>query len=357
MVGRVIVAGRVRRGTRIARGWVEVEGERVSGRGWGAAPRRPDVATGGIVARGLVDLQVNGAAGAWADGGTEALERMARTLLARGVTSLLPTILTGEDEHVAAAVAACAPLAEDPSSPVEGVHLEGPFLSPSRPGAHRRGLLRAPQDGVPAHYAHPAVRLVTLAPELPGALGLCADLAARGVLVSIGHTEAPAAVLDEAAARGARMVTHLFNAMPPLHHRVPGPAGWALASPLALGVIADGAHVDPLVLRLVHRAAGGRVVLVSDATAGAPGGEDAARTADGVLAGSTIALDEALGRWRAATGAEPAEALAAASARPARLIGLDADLAPGAPADLVVLDGDLDVERVMKRGRWVDAGP
>jgi N-acetylglucosamine-6-phosphate deacetylase len=210
--------------------------------------------------------------------------------------------------------------------------------------------------------------MVTLAPELPGALELIGRLHARGVTVALGHTGAEAATIDRAVAAGARMVTHIFNAMAPLHHRAPGAVGAALVDDrLALGVIADGRHVDARVLELIRRAAGDRVVLVSDASpaAGAcPGayafasarivlGEDGAvRDVEGRLAGSAALLDEVLAVWLA-TGATLGEAIAAASTRAAAIAGLPDGLVAGAPADLIELGDDGQVVRVMRSGRWL----
>jgi N-acetylglucosamine-6-phosphate deacetylase len=228
--------------------------------------------------------------------------------------------------------------------------------------------LRAPADGVPGYFSSPAVRLVTLAPELPGALELIASLRARGVAVSLGHSAASADVARRAFDAGAQLVTHVFNAMAPVHHRAPGLAGAALADRRVLvGVIADGAHVDPLVLELVRRAAGPRVILVSDATPAAAAragtyrmggveidhtGTDPVRTAAGTLAGTALTLDAAVRNWAAMTEASLAEAVSAAAEAPAAALGIPAGLRPGSPADVVLLDGGGEVQRVMRGGRW-----
>jgi len=319
-----------------------------------------------LLAPGLCDLQVNGAAGHEVTGDDAALDAIEAALTARGVTRFLATVTTVADERAAAAVERLARRARDPRSAVAGIHLEGPFLSPDHAGVHPVDLLRVPADGVPEHYADPAVRLVTLAPELPGALDLIESLHARGVTVSLGHTGADADTIHLAVDRGARMVTHAFNAMAPLHHRAPGPVGAALVDDrLAIGVIADGRHVDARVLELVRRAAGDRVVLVSDASpaAGAPpgaygfaGGEvtldadGSVRDAGGRLAGSGALLDDVLATWVAATGASLDEAIAAATVRPAEVVGL----ARSEPDDLVEIRDDGRVVRVMRGGRWLD---
>lgn len=341
-----------------APGWLELEDGRVVDRGDGGRG-------GDLVAPGLCDLQVNGAAGADVTEGPDALARVDAAMLDAGVTSYLATVMTTDDDTATQAVGDAGVLVADAASPLDGVHLEGPFLSPSFPGTHRPEHLRRPADGVPEYVRSPVVRLVTLAPELDGATVLARELAARGVVVSLGHSDAEPSLADETP---ARMVTHVFNGMRPLHHRRATLPVWALTSPaVAVGVIPDGVHVGPRVLELVRRAAGDRVVLVSDASPAAaaePGRYslqgipiervgDECRNAGGRLAGSAIRADEGMRRWSRFTGADLGESLLAASVRPARLAGIGGALEPGDPADLVVLDGDGVVQRVMRRGVWV----
>lgn len=362
--GRLVCAGNV------DEGWVELGGGAVAAAGAGPPPRVADMRHEGLIAPGLCDLQVNGAAGVEVTGGTAALVAIEGALLAHGVTSCLATIVTTDDATADEALAALAPRIADPGSPFAGAHLEGPYLAPGRRGVHRAELLRVPSDGTePAAYAHPAVRLVTLAPELPGALDLVERLAGRGVAVSLGHSAAPPAVAAAALGRGATLVTHLFNGMPPFHHRDPGLAGWALLEPrIGLGLIADGVHVDDAALALVSRAAAERILLVSDASpaAAAPPGrftlagvpvtgtaDGRSLTADGAPAGAGVLLDGVVRHWARAAGTALPEALAAASERPAAAVGLRAGLAPGDPADLLLLDEDGALVRVMKAGRWV----
>jgi N-acetylglucosamine-6-phosphate deacetylase len=311
-------------------------------------------ASGERIAPGLVDLQVNGAAGVSVTDGPEALARIDAAMLDAGVTSWLATVMTTDDATMARVVDSAA-----------AVHLEGPFLSPAFPGAHRVEHLRVPADGVPASLSHEAVRLVTLAPELPGGSALAEELTGRGVVVSLGHSDATPA---QAQAVPARMVTHLFNAMRPPHHRAPTLATWALLDDdVAVGLIADGYHVDPLVVTMVRRLARDRVVLVSDASpaTGAAEGDyvlqgipirrvgDECRNEQGELAGSGIDLGEAVRRYARFTGAGLGEALVAASYRPARLADIGSTLEPGAPADLIRLDDQGRVTGVMRRGEWV----
>jgi N-acetylglucosamine-6-phosphate deacetylase len=364
-----LLAAELALGGRIAPGWVDVDGGRVRGIGHGRAPREPDERPAGILAPGLCDLQVNGGAGHEVTAGEDALAAIDALALAHGVTSYLPTLVSPDDATAECALTALAARAADPASPVDGVHLEGPFLNPAHAGMHPVARLRTPSEGIPAWIEHPAVRLVTIAPELPGAIELIAGLTQRGIAVALGHSGAGADVARAAVEAGARLVTHVFNAMAPLHHRAPGLAGLALVDDrLRVGVIADGHHVDPLVLELVRRGAGERTVLVSDATpaAGAPAGDyemagltitrdqdGLARTDAGRLAGSTLVLDEALRNWHAMTQASLAQSVFAASEAPAAAAGLPAATRAGDPANYVLLDADGRVRRVMQHGRWL----
>jgi N-acetylglucosamine-6-phosphate deacetylase len=365
----MILAGEVVRAGQGAEGWVRVEGEIIAEVGSGAAP------AGAVAARwvtaGLVDLQVNGAAGVEVVDGSAALDRVDEVMLTAGVTSYLPTIITTDDATAAAAVTEIARRARDHASPIAGVHLEGPFLSPEQPGVHPPALLRVPADGVADYFFDAAIRVVTVAPELPGALALVERLATRGVCVSLGHTAADGAQAAAARDRGAAMATHVFNAMPRFHHRAPGIAGWAVGrSDLVLGVVPDAVHLHPDTMSLLRHAGGERVVLVTDASVGAaapPGTyaqagiavtahpDGTVTTERGAPAGSGITLDEGVRRWISATDAPFAEAVEAASTRPARTIGLAREVVAGAVADLVLWDEDLRVIGVIRRG--VRLGP
>jgi N-acetylglucosamine-6-phosphate deacetylase len=210
----MLLAGHIAREGTVAEGWVEVRRGRIEARGEGRPPRVPDERHDGLIAPGLVDLQVNGAAGVQATDGHGALDRIERTLLARGVTTYLPTVISAPDEAMARTVDELAERATDPASPAAGVHLEGPFLSPAHAGVHQDDLLRAPAGRpLPLAYASSALRLVTLAPELEGALDLVGALRARGVTVSLGHSGADAATARAAFAAGATLITHFFDAM------------------------------------------------------------------------------------------------------------------------------------------------
>jgi N-acetylglucosamine-6-phosphate deacetylase len=259
-----------------------------------------------------------------------------------------------------------------PSARSLGVHLEGPFLNPKRAGAHPMRHLRPPSLAeVEGWRSDAGVAMVTLAPELPGALGVIEHLVANRVSVCAGHTIAGPVELAAAVAAGVRGVTHLFNAMGPISARLPGPGGATLAHPaLIAGLIVDGLHVDPTMVRVAWQALGpNRIALVSDAISalGLPDGEfaigdtsvvvdgTAARTPDGVLAGSVLRLDEAVRNLIAFTGCGLAEASLAASATPARLAGKQdiGRLAPGWAADIVVLDKGGHVVVTLVDGRVV----
>ncbi|GAB3022120.1 N-acetylglucosamine-6-phosphate deacetylase [Nocardioides flavus (ex Wang et al. 2016)] len=364
-------------------GWLLVDGDRVVEVGHGQPPRPADTDLGAAtVVPGFVDLHVHGGGGASFDTGTvEAAEVAIATHLARGTTSMAASLVTDSPDNTAAAVRGLAPLVGD--GRLAGIHLEGPWLSPRRAGAHRTDLLSHPDpasveevlaagDPSTGSGRRGAVRMVTLAPELPGGIDAVRRLADAGVLVAIGHTDA---TYDEARAAidaGARLGTHLFNAMRPLHHRDPGAVGALLDAPVDVELVADGVHLHPAVLRTVFAAKPGRCILVTDATAaaGGPDGEHrlgpmaivvrdgVARLADGsrdgVIAGSTLTMDAAV-RFAVRTAGLPLrDVVHAASTAPAAAWGL-ADVGAieaGRRADLVVLDDHLEVVGVMRAGAW-----
>lgn len=349
--------------------------------GAGGSPARPpgegpavlDV-TGLVVAPGLVDLQCNGAAGIDLTAEPERLWEVAAALPRWGVTAWLPTIVSSPPEVRARALAAWRagpPPGTGPVAAPLGLHLEGPFLAPERRGAHDPRHLVPPSVGLVEEEgwsAEAGVALVTLAPELPGALDVVRRLVAAGVAVAAGHSSATAAEAREAVEAGVTWVTHLFNAMAPLHHRAPGLAGVALADPrLRVGLIADGVHVDPTVVAVAARALGDRLTLVTDAVAalGAPPGPvrlgsvtarvegGAVRLADGTLAGSALSLDRAVRNLAAFADLPLATAVQAATATPTAVLGLDdrGAVVPGARADLVVLTPDGEVVATIVGGR------
>lgn len=339
-----------------------------------ARPRRTvRLPHGWIVAPGFVDVQVNGYAGAEVGGDPAALAHIALVLPATGVTAFCPTLVTRDAAGYRAAAAALAAVpAGAPGARILRPHLEGPFLNPARAGAHRAELTAGPTpeavDAL-AGLLYPAI--VTLAPELDGAPEAVARLALRGAVVAVGHTEADAACARAAIDAGARMLTHAFNAMRGLEHRAPSALAVFLAHPAVhVGLIGDGVHVAPEVAAVAARAAGSRLVLVSDATspAGAPPGDhllagrpvrsDGRRvtTAGGRLAGAAVGVD-AGPRTLTGAGVDVAGALAAAAVAPRELLGLPVPPAPGAPADLVVLDGDLVPRLTLVGGCTVHAHP
>jgi N-acetylglucosamine-6-phosphate deacetylase len=361
-----LLAGTIARAGDSFDGWIRIEGDRIVQVGQGA-PGRGAHRIDGVISPGLCDLQVNGGGGREVLDGPDALEVIDRMQLKHGVTNYLPTIISSEPAVAAAAVRAGQASIAEGNSPVAGIHLEGPFLNPDFRGVHRKECLRRPEEGIPDYYAGADIRLVTLAPELPGAMDLVDELTRRGIVVSIGHTGADVAALSEAASRGARCVTHLFNAMKPLHHRSPNVPGWALVKEaLHVCVVPDGRHVDNLILRLVARMAPTRVILVTDASTAtdAKDGEYTMAGVDifkhngtvedsrGTLAGSALTLDVGVRNWMAATGQSLPAAIEAASERPARLIGLDVAIREGNRADLVIFDERGFVQSVMWRGLW-----
>jgi N-acetylglucosamine-6-phosphate deacetylase len=286
-------------------------------------------------------------------------------LLECGVTAFQPTLITAPEAELVAALAEVPRHAVGPR--VIGAHLEGPFLSPRRLGAHPATARREPDAALLERLLDAGpVSEVTLAPELDGALELIDVLNARGVVVSCGHSDATADQAHRAFDRGAETVTHLFNAMRPLDHRDPGIVGAALArDDVIVQLILDGHHLAAETVRVVWRAAAGRIALVSDAVAAAGLGDGGfrlgpvdveardgvVRRGDGVLAGSARTLLEGVRNLHAA-GASLAEAVGAATAVPARVARRPdlGSLSPGASADVVVLDDSLEVRTVLVGG-------
>jgi N-acetylglucosamine-6-phosphate deacetylase len=321
----------------------------------------------GIASPGFVDLQVNGFGGVdFLDSDAAGYRRAGEALLETGVTAYLPTFITTPEKELLAAV---AEVPTDRVAPrILGIHLEGPFLAPGRLGTHPPLARRDPDPRLLERLLESGrIRLMTLAPELEGAEELIDLLLRRGVTVSCGHTDATAEEANAAFERGVRTVTHLFNAMRPLRHRDPGIAGAALTrNDVVVQIILDGVHLAPETAQLIWRAAAGRVALVTDAVSGAGvqegsyslGGfevkirDGVARGPDGQLAGSVLTMIEAV-RNLHALGVPLSQALEAASTVPAGVIGLPevGRIAPGAPADIVVIDDNLQIERVLVGGQ------
>ncbi|MCU1672580.1 MAG: N-acetylglucosamine-6-phosphate deacetylase [Frankiales bacterium] len=311
--------------------------------------------SGCVVAPGFVDLHVHAAAGTPVQGERADLAAVAVALARGGVTSFLATAVSAPLDELRSLVRTPAPTA---GARCLGVHLEGPWLSSSSAGAQPVQHLR-PADVSEALSLVTAgpVRVVTVAPELPGALDLVRALTSRGVRVSLGHSAGSYADAVAAVRAGAGGVTHCFNAMTTLTGREPGLVGAALTEPgLLVEVIADGVHVHPASVRALHAARGpAGVAFVSDCVDGcAPAGVlvrdgDVLRLPDGTLAGSALGLAEAV-RNAVGWGISLEDALTMASLTPARSLGLDVSLVPGRRADVVVLDEDLRVRHVLVAG-------
>jgi N-acetylglucosamine-6-phosphate deacetylase len=351
-----------RAGVRV--GWLEIEEERVAAAGDGM---RDGVDLGGrYVAPGFVDMHVHGGGGAaFTDDPHAVLDFQRR----HGTTTCLASLVTASIPGLVEQLAGLAPLVE--SGVVAGVHLEGPFLAPARRGAHDPALLRAPDAESVATLldaGRGTVRMVTIAPELPGALDAIARIVDSGAVAAIGHTDARYDEARAGLAAGATVGTHLFNAMRPLHHREPGVIGALLESDATCELVVDNVHVHPALVAWVMRVAAGRIALITDAIAAAGVGdgeyllgglevtvdEGVARlTHGGSIAGSTLTQDVAL-RNAVAAGVPLPEAVAALTAVPARALSLPAGtLDPGSRADLVVLSEGLQVDAVMAGGAWI----
>ena len=356
-------------------GWVEVVGDRIAAVGTGPVevPRgtaRVD-AEGLVLLPGLVDVHQHGGGGFSYEDGPEAAAQAVAFHRRSGTTASVASLVSAPLPRLETQVSALAPLVE--RGLLAGIHLEGPWLSPRRAGAHDPAVLRAPEAGDVARLlaaGRGAVRMVTLAPELPGGLAAVEQLAAAGVVVAVGHTDATYDEVCAALGRGARAATHLFNAMRPLHHREPGPVLALLESAAVLELVADGRHLHPAVLARAAQALGpDRTVLVTDATgaAGMPDGryrlggrqvtvtDGAATGPGGEIAGGTGTLADALRFAVTVAGVPLQAAVAAATSTPAALLGLPgaARLVPGAVADIVVMTPDLRVAGVLAQGRWV----
>jgi N-acetylglucosamine-6-phosphate deacetylase len=346
---------------RLVRGDVEVVDGRIAGYGLVSPNGR------GVAVPGFVDLQVNGFSGVdFFEADADGYRRAGDALLETGVTAYLPTFVTAPEEQLLAALREVPAGADGPR--ILGVHLEGPFLSPLRLGIHPAAARRDPDVGLLERLlAAGPVRLMTVAPELPGADALVETLLRHEIAVSCGHSDASAHEANAAFDAGVRTVTHLFNAMRPFRHRDPGIAGAALArDDVVVQVILDGVHLAPETASVVWRAAEGRVALVTDAIAGA-GLTDGvyrlagleidirdgvARGPSGALAGSTLTMIDAV-RNLHMLGASLADAVGAATEVPARVLRLPAigRLAVGLPADVVVLSDELEIDRVLMDGR------
>lgn len=365
--GRLVIDGRLVPGAVVVENGVIKEIQR----GEPAAGSLPtEVLSASVIAPGFIDLQVNGGFGFEVGDDAAALRGLSAALPRTGVTAYLPTVVSSEPDVYPRVFAAFTSAKGAPGAVPPGLHIEGPFLSPERKGAHRLSVI----ESAPAHLLDtwlgcPDVRVVTLAPERPGAAERTRRLRERGVVVSLGHTNASYDEFRAGIAAGASLVTHLFSAMSPFHHRTPGAAGAALTDErVSVGIIVDGIHSHPASVRLALKAKGvERILLVTDMIAGAGlgpgtynlGGQEvkvdatSARLADGTLAGSVLTMDEAVRNMVNLAEGTVAEACRMASEVPARILGLHAKgrLAPGGDADLVLLDDELRVRATFVAGK------
>ena len=363
-------------------GWLAVDGDTIVEVGAGRPPRHPDLDLGDrIVVPGFVDIHVHGGGGgSFTDLDPASARRAIGYHRAHGTTSSLASLVTATPGDLLAGVRMLGGLVDE--GELAGIHLEGPWLSEHRCGAHEPTLLRDPDpaelDALLAAWAG-NLRMITIAPERAGALRAIRAVVDAGVVAAVGHTDTDLAGAQAAVEAGATVATHLFNAMPAIHHRAPGPVVALLNDPrVTTELIVDGTHVDPSLYRMVHAAGGDTVALVTDAmaAAGAPDGRYrlgglavtvsggvARLDRNGSIAGSTATMDRVFANAVAALPLPRPDALVVAARQaatvPARAVGLAGvgALAPGLRADLVVLDPDLTVHRVLSAGRWLPTGP
>jgi N-acetylglucosamine-6-phosphate deacetylase len=379
----VLGAGAVVTGDAVLRpGWVAVDGATIRASGSGAPPDGApvtDLGADAIVVPGFVDMHVHGGGGGAFPGADPASVTTAVAFHRRhGSTTIVASLVTASPEGLLADVRALADRVT--AGDLAGIHLEGPWLSERRCGAHDVALLRDPDPGELAGVLRAgggAVRMVTFAPERPGALDAIRAVVDAGAVAAVGHTDATYDVVRAALDAGATVGTHLFNAMRPVHHREPGPAVALLDDPrTTVEVILDGHHLHPAVYAMATRAAGaGRVALVTDAmaAAGMPDGDyrlgglevtvaagSAVLAGTSTIAGSTTTLDAGFRAAVLAWGGPSCDAallraVDQTSATPARALGMPyvGSLHAGSAADLVVLDAGLAVAGVMRAGRWL----
>ena len=365
-------------------GRVVVEGARITaatGDGTRSphSPAEPGTVTvdlsGHWLVPGFVDLHNHGGGGAsFTSGSVEDVLTGIRTHREHGTTTLVASTVTEETDQLVQRAGLLSELAEQ--GDLAGIHFEGPFISPCRKGAHSAALLRDPDPAEVRKLVDAArgrARMVTLATEHPGGLDSVRLLVEQGVIAAVGHTDATYEQTVAAIDAGATVATHLFNAMPTLGHRAPGPVTALLEDErVTVELINDGTHLHPAALKLAFRHAGAaRVAFITDAMDAAGFGdgryllgplevevsEGVARLVEGgSIAGSTLTLDRAFQRAVTVDGLPVEDVVAALSANPARLLGKADEvgsLAPGTYADLVVLDEEFTLKGVMRRGDWV----
>lgn len=368
----------------VENGRVRVEGGRITEAGptasaTGAASVEGDAGaldlTGHWVVPGFVDMHNHGGGGAsFTSGDADAVLKGVRTHQEHGTTTLVASTVTGEMDFLAQRAGFLSELVEQ--GDLAGIHFEGPFISPCRKGAHSEELLRDPDPAEVRKLldaARGTAKMVTLATELPGGIDSVRLLAEHGVIAAIGHTDATYEQTVEAIDAGATVATHLFNAMPPLGHRAPGPIAALMEDErVTVELINDGTHLHPAALELAfHRAGADRVAFITDAMDAAGFGDGVyqlgpleVEVKDGVarlavggsIAGSTLTLDTAFRRAVTIDRLPVADIVRAISANPAKLLGVYdrvGSLEPGKDADLVILDADFAVAGVLRQGEWV----
>ncbi|MFE9093114.1 N-acetylglucosamine-6-phosphate deacetylase [Streptomyces sp. NPDC007264] len=353
-------------------GRVIVDGTRIAG----AAPQDAEIidVRGHWLVPGFVDMHNHGGGGASFHGTADEVLTAVRTHRLHGTTTIVASTVTADPVFLTQQAGLLSELAEQ--GDIAGIHFEGPFISPCRKGAHSEALLRDPDPAEVRKLIDAArgrAKMVTLATELPGGIESVRLLAEHGVIAAIGHTDATYEQTVAAIDAGATVATHLFNAMPQLGHRAPGPVAALLEDErITVELIDDGTHLHPASLRLAFRHAGaGRVAFITDAMDAAGFGdgryvlgplevevsEGVARLVEGgSIAGSTLTLDRAFQRAVTVDGLPVEDVVAAISANPARLLGVYdrvGSLEPGKDADLVLLDAGFGLKGVMRRGAWV----
>lgn len=356
-------------------GWLQVEDSTIAAVGSGTPPRPADRTTDGWIVPGFVDIHSHGGGGGTVVGADPGQVRaFAETHRRHGTTTLVASLVSGRPHDLEHDVRALSELADD--GLIAGIHLEGPWISPERKGAHDPSVLAAPEPNVVSRLLDAGrgqIRMVTLAPELAHGLDAVRMIVDSGAIAAVGHTNGSHEDTCAAIDAGATVATHLFSAMPPVHHREPGPVVALLDDPrVTVELILDGVHMHAAVATHVYRSAGvGRIALVTDAMSATGVGDGryllgglavqveggAARLVEGgVIAGSTLTMDRAVRFAVTEAGYSVPDAAHAASTTPARLLGLGdhtGALAKGYNADLVILGPDLAVQAVMSRGSWI----
>jgi N-acetylglucosamine-6-phosphate deacetylase len=356
-------------------GWIEVSGDRIAALGTGQPQGAIDVDLAGrIVVPGFVDIHTHGGGGtSYPDGDPEKAARAALFHRSHGTTTTIASLVTAPADVLERQIGALVEIAKD--GLVEGIHLEGPWISVERRGAHDPNLVRPPardEVGRMLQLGGGHVRMVTLAPELDGGLDAIRQVLDANAVVAVGHSDASYDVVRSAIDAGATVATHLFNGMPPVHHRKPGPVVALLEDPRAtVELIADGHHLHPGVIAVAVNAAGpDRVALVTDAMTAAGmsdgtyslGGREVV-VQDGLvmlpgadtIAGSTLTMDAAFRFAVQRVGLSLVDAATCASTTPARVFGLSdvGALRAGLRADLVILSPELERVAVVQRGEFV----